>query len=52
VQYSSPHTDLTHRGNCKRAALEMQNYHNKRAKSQIFVDISQEGVNHGNICVM
>jgi hypothetical protein len=30
----------------------VKNYYNKRAKSQIFVDATQEGVNHGITYVM
>jgi hypothetical protein len=53
VRSSPPHIDLTQlRRVVKHVDVVMKNYYNKRAKSQIFVDVAQEGVNHGNICVM
>jgi hypothetical protein len=37
---------------CKECGIVLKKYHNKREKSQIFIDVAQEGVNHGNIYVM
>jgi hypothetical protein len=37
---------------CKHARRDILLSHNKEIESHIFLDISQEGVNHGNTCVM
>jgi hypothetical protein len=37
---------------CKKTQCDILLRPNKDLESQIFVDISQEGVNHGKICVV